>query len=235
MGTTTARPSPVYSPASDRPPAGRRRRSPLRLLGWGVVLALAAWFVVTNFARYVTLDPARFGPYWWARVAWLVPHMAGGLVALSLGPLQFWTAFRRRYARLHRWTGRAYAASIALGAAMAVVMISRTGFGWVYGAGLAGLATAWVGTTALAVVAIRRGNVQQHREWMTRSYVVTFAFVTFRLLADTLEAVGFGTFPERIAVASWSCWAVPLLVTELLLQGRKILAAPRRALPALPE
>ena len=236
MGTTTARPSTMYTPASDRPPEGKRRRLSVgAAVAWGAVLAVAAYFVVHNFARYVTLDATRWGPYWWPRVRWLVPHMAGGLLALVLGPLQFRTAFRRRHARLHRWSGRAYVASIALGAAMAAVLLSRTGFGWVYAAGLTGLATALVGTTALAVTAIRRGNVAQHREWMVRSYVVTFAFVSFRLVFDALGAAGVGTPPERLAFASWSCWAVPLLVTELVLQGRKVLGTPRRALPELPE
>jgi uncharacterized membrane protein len=236
METSTSRPNPVLSPESDASRrADRRRASAGRALVWSVALALAVYFVTKNFARYVTLDEAKYGAYWWARITWLLPHLTGGFLAIALGPIQFWSAFRRRYARLHRWVGRAYVASIALAATMAFVLISRTEFGWVYGSGLFGLACAWIGTTGLAVAAIRRGNVAQHREWMVRSYVVTFGFVTFRAVSDGLGAVGIGTVTERIAVASWSCWAVPLLVTELCLQGRKILATPRRPLPALPE
>jgi len=33
-----------------------------------------------------------------------------------------------------------------------------------------------------------------------------------------------GTPVEDLAAAAWACWAVPLLVTELVIQGRKILA-----------
>jgi hypothetical protein len=61
---------------------------------------------------------------------------------------------------------------------------------------------------------------------MIRSYVVTFAFVTFRLVWAAFHAAEVGTLPEQLAAASWSCWAVPLLFTEAILQGRKILAAP---------
>jgi hypothetical protein len=28
---------------------------------------------------------------------------------------------------------------------------------------------------------------------------------------------------DRIGIAAWFCWAVPLLVNEVVLQGRKIL------------
>jgi hypothetical protein len=77
-------------------------------------------------------------------------------------------------------------------------------------------------TTTLAVVAVRRGLIEQHREWMIRSYVVTFAFVVFRMLFGALQMTAIGTRTEQLAVSSWFCWAVPLLVTEAVLQGRKI-------------
>jgi hypothetical protein len=77
-------------------------------------------------------------------------------------------------------------------------------------------------TTTLAYVAIRRKRLNQHKEWMIRSYVVTFGFVSFRALLVTLQAARVGTEPEQLAISAWFCWAVPLLVTEAILQGRKI-------------
>jgi hypothetical protein len=94
----------------------------------------------------------------------------------------------------------------------------------VFGAGLAGLGVAWLSTTGLAFLAIKRTLIDQHKEWMIRSYVVTTAFVTFRILFLILESAGVGSLNERLAIASWFCWAVPLLLTEAWLQGRKILA-----------
>jgi hypothetical protein len=86
------------------------------------------------------------------------------------------------------------------------------------------LATAWVTTTTLAYLAIKRSLTDQHKEWMIRSYVVTFAFVTFRVVQPALAAAHIGTPPEQLAAAAWACWAVPLLITELVIQGRKVLA-----------
>jgi uncharacterized membrane protein len=237
MPEITVRPSPAYSPGSDAvPQSARRRLSAPRIVWWGAVVALAGYFVATKAPHYyLRFDAKSYGPFW-AYAGWLVAHITSGIVALLLGPLQFWTALRRRHARLHRWTGRVYVAAIAVGAVMAAVMLTRThAAGWVYRYGLAGLTMAWTGTTALALMAIRRGNVAQHREWMVRSYVVTFGFVTFRVVFDTLSASGFGTFQEWAAVSAWVCWALPLLVTEFILQGRKILMVPVRAIPPLPE
>ena len=96
---------------------------------------------------------------------------------------------------------------------------------WIRNLALAGLATAWIGTTGMAFLAIRRGLVEQHKEWMIRSYVVTFAFVGFRVIVPALSAAGVSR--DQGAIAAWACWAVPLLITELILQGRKILAVAR--------
>jgi len=115
-------------------------------------------------------------------------------------------------------------ASVGVSSLAAAYLVLHTDFGWVFGSGLAGLVLAWVTTTGLAYVAVRRHLYDQHREWMIRSYVVTTAFVTFRLLVDVLEAADVGTPLERISVASWFSWAIPLLVNEAVLQGRKLRA-----------
>ena len=52
----------------------------------------------------------------------------------------------------------------------------------------------------MAFVAIRRKNLVQHKQWMVRSYVVTFAFVSFRLASDLLEAGHILPDHERSAV-----------------------------------
>jgi hypothetical protein len=117
-----------------------------------------------------------------------------GAVALLSGPVQLWLGISDSQPTLHRRLGMVYVTSVVLGAGAAYYLAFNTGFGWVYGAGLVGLATAWVVTTGLAFTAIRRGLIEQHLEWMVRSYVVTFAFVVFRVLSWGLQAWNIGTF-----------------------------------------
>jgi hypothetical protein len=90
------------------------------------------------------------------------------------------------------------------------------------GIGLAGLALAWLLTAGLAYWAVRCKNFVQHREWMVRSYVVTIAFASFRLGYQVLVK-DFHTDPNSAGdVMSWASWALPLLITESVLQGNKI-------------
>lgn len=236
MRATIAPENPTYSSAPREPAQPvRPRLSVSRIAGWGLVVGSALYFAGRYALRYFHYDAATYGPFWWPRAQWLLPHVIAGLVALLLGPLQFLSAFRRRYARLHRWGGRAYLVGVAVGTIMAAGLVWRMPPGLAHAAGLGSLAVAWAATSGMALVAIRRGAIAQHREWMVRSYVVTFGFVTYRALVDVLKAGAIGAGADRAALASWSCWAIPLLVAELVLQGRKVLRTPRRALPLLPE
>jgi len=45
-------------------------------------------------------------------------------------------------------------------------------------------------------------------------------------LSKSSRFAGIGTLVERFNAASWFCGTIPLLVTEVILQGRKILKAP---------
>jgi len=182
---------------------------------------VAAAFFVSVALPYLALDPAMMARYASRRLAILI-HVAAGGAALLIGPVQLWLGVSGQTTAVHRRLGYTYVTSVAVGSAAAFYLAARTNLGWGFGAGITGLGVAWVVTTTLAVAAIRRGLIEQHREWMIRSYVVTFAFVTFRALWSMLDAAGIGTLQEQLAASSWFCWAVPLLVTETILQGRKI-------------
>jgi hypothetical protein len=203
------------------PPAIASHRGTAVALGLAGVVAII-FFSAAALPYFLssTYGPPEYAP----RRGWLLLHIAGGAVALFTGPLQLWLGLADRGMAWHRRMGKIYMAAVAVGAIGAFYLSIHTDFGWVFGAGLFGLATAWVLTTGLALVAIKRMLIDQHKEWMIRSYVVTFAFVVFRMIFPALQAAKIGTPFEELAVASWACWTIPLLVTEVVLQGRKILA-----------
>ena len=193
------------------------------LVGWLLVIGSLTYFVVKNVPRYFLLTPASYGAYFWPKVNWLFPHVASGLLAVIIGPLQFWPRIRRDYLPFHRLAGRLYVILVAIGACAAFGMTASIGKDdAAYALGLSGLAVAWITTTAMAFVAIRRKNLAQHKQWMVRSYVVTFAFVDFRLVSDLLAAGNVMNQHERGALLSWACWAVPLLVAEVVIQSKEV-------------
>jgi hypothetical protein len=196
------------------------RRGLVGLLSLVGLIALA--FTVAAGLPYFLNTTSRYSD----RRVWLLIHIAAGAVAILTGPMQLWLGLASRRMDIHRRLGFTYMTSVVVGSAAAFTLLAlrstpQPGFSF----GLAGLATAWLTTTGMAFLAIRRGLVEQHKEWMIRSYVVTFGFVAFRVIVPGLAAVGVST--DRGAIAAWGCWAVPLLATELILQGRKILAVAR--------
>src|ERR1051325_1925084 len=158
--------------------------------GAAAVLSLAAliglaFIGIAAVPYLLRMDEAQFKQYWPMR-GWLLLHISMGIVALRSGPVQIWLGLKDLYPKLHKNLGFVYMAAITLGAVAAYDLAFHTTGGVVFGSGLAALATAWLATTGMAFLAIQRHLYEQHKEWMIRSYVVTFAFVTFRALATVL-------------------------------------------------
>lgn len=224
---TIADPGTLISPKTRKTPflAGK-------VFASSAILAIAVAFVLRYVFRYYLhynqaafTDPLRGAANYWSMRGWLLMHMSGGILALLSGPWQFWTGFRARYARLHRWTGRLFLFGVAVGSVGAYRMAIGTTFGWAFGFSLLALATAWFTTSAMAYYAILKRRIQVHREWMVRAYVVTFAFVTFRVLNDFGPTSHLQPDSDRALVISWTSWALPLLITEVILQLRRMRAA----------
>lgn len=189
---------------------------------WIVAAVLVVVFFAHAATRFLVFTEASYRNLWVNRL-WLLPHFLGGSVALLCGLLQFWARLRSRHPHLHRWLGRTYLLAVAVGAASAFALSFRSVLGWQFGVAAFVMASAWVTTTAFAYLAIRGGQVKTHREWMLRSYVITFAFVTFRVMVVSPLFAGLGSVPERLAVLLWVSWTVPLLVTEIVLNGGNLL------------
>ena len=148
---------------------------------------------------------------------WLIGHVTGGLLVLSIGPLKFWTGFRNRYLKVERWMGRIYIVSILVATLCSTYLAWSTALAihWTWSVSLQGLTLAWIVTVLMAYRSIVKRRIQIHKEWMIRSYVVTFAFVTFQWLFDLRIVVMLGDFIERGPTVAWISWTIPLLITEV--------------------
>jgi uncharacterized membrane protein len=192
------------------------------VLAWAAILTLAVGFVLKYvFFYYRHYDAASFDTYW-PRRGWLLLHISGGMLALLMGPWQFWTGLRQKHLSIHRWTGRLFLTGVAMGAVGAVGLSVMSPYGWAFATGLMGLASAWLVTTGTAYYTIRKGMVALHKEWMIRAYVVTFAFVTFRVLSDYGPTSRLQPENDKAITIAWACWVVPLAITEMVFQLRRI-------------
>ena len=126
----------------------------------------------------------------------LIPHTLSGTIALLAGPIQFSTRFRQRHLQFHRVLGRIYVVCVFVGSFTGIALAAgRPGF-----PGTSMQAAAWMICTTAALIAARNRQIAVHRQWMARSYAVTFTFVSSRVLnlvpaywshlGDVLAAVG---------------------------------------------
>jgi uncharacterized membrane protein len=190
-----------------------------------VLLIPLFWFLRQKLHYYVDISADSYSGYFWPRRAAVIPHVFGGLVAITTGLVQIWLGLTNRIGALHRTLGKVYVAGVAVGSLGGFYMAFTIPPGApVYQAGLAMLCVAWVLTTGMALRAIRNRRIEQHREWMLRSYVVTFAFVTYRLgeslLRSFFDQPNVPGIDDIATLMSWACWAVPLLLAEPLIQWR---------------
>lgn len=197
------------------------------VLAWTGIIGIAVAFVVKYVLFYYRhYDAASFDVYWMRR-GWLFLHINGGTLALLTGPWQFWTGLRQKHLAIHRWTGRLFLAGVVMGVVGAVGLSVTSTYGWAFAVGLMGLASAWVVTTGMAYYSIRKGLVALHKEWMIRAYVVTFAFVFFRILSDYGPTSRLQPENDRSITIAWACWVVPLAVTEMIFQLKRVRVASR--------
>lgn len=196
-----------------------------------VIVVLSALGIFFGMAEVVPLfvwNEQAYGYYWPHRVP-LILHVVGGLVALLAGVFQLWSGLNRRAMGAHPVTGKLYVGGIVIGTAGAIVLsFTSAVYGFAWGVALFVLAIAWITVTGIAVHCIRRRNVRAHQEWMTRSYILTFAFVTFRIFLDYLpyEALWNISRADMANAIIWPVWVVPLIGYQIYLQYRRIRASP---------
>ena len=85
----------------------------------------------------------------------------------------------------------------------------------------------WLGTTGYGIQLARMGNIAAHREWMIRSFALTAAALTLRLLLGGFMALGYD-YHEVSHILAWACWVPNLLIAEWLVvrcKRRRIAAA----------
>ena len=196
---------------------------PIKAAALAVVVLVAFGFVIKYVLHYYfNYNAGAFADFWpQPRRSGILLHISAGTVALLLGPWQFSRRLRQRHLQWHRVIGRSYLIAVLL-AATGAFLLAFTTRPWAWQFGLFGLALAWVSTSGMAYYAIKRRQIQLHREWMVRSYVVTFAFVTFRLFDDMGPTSHLMPEMDRALTFIWACWALPLLVTEVVLQLRRM-------------
>jgi uncharacterized membrane protein len=106
-----------------------------------------------------------------------------GVIAMFSGPFQFSARLRKHSPQLHRTLGKIYVISVAIGALLAtyIDLTVDVHASWMVNIGFLSHPFAWGLTAVIAYRTAVTRNFNVHRQWMIRSYLITFTFVLVRL------------------------------------------------------
>jgi uncharacterized membrane protein len=171
-------------------------------------------------------DPVwqHYHPFRW----WLLPHGLAGACAIFLGPLQFSDRLRARYTKMHRVIGRIYIFGAMVVAPLGTYIQyyeERMGMTRSFTMAAAVDAALLMITTGIAFAFILQGKVQQHRQWMTRSFAVALIFLEVRVIIGLTGWERLG--PHVVETVVWCCVGFSVLVGDIVLQVQEALRTRR--------
>jgi len=171
------------------------------------------------------LDAHSFLRQRYAPIPWLMlAHGIPGALALFLAFFQFSTRFRQRHLQLHRVMGRVYVACALISAPVAIAVAVALPVPTLLMASVI-QAFGWLVTIATALYCVRTGRIQQHREWMMRSYPFAAVFVVVRVILSIPAIQRMG--PLGIANVVWSVIAVACFLPSFVIAWQQLAATPR--------
>jgi uncharacterized membrane protein len=207
-----------------------------------VPYALIALVVVPGIAGSLRLVELAGGPHVLpanprlsASPAPVIVHIICAIAYAVLGAFQFSAGFRRRRPGWHRVAGRVI---VLLGMAVALSALWMTQFyprqpgtgelsymfRLAFGSGMAA-------SIVLGFAAIRHGEVNRHRAWMTRAYALALGAGTQVVTLGIGGAVfGAGTLAKDLSLGA--AWVINLSVAEYVIRRRSNRRAPSaRSMP----
>lgn len=196
----------------------------LKGISWFMMTLLASFlFVIT--AEYLTFQPdinflivkqdLIFDTIW--RPTFYL-HVISGMAVILIGPFQFIKKFRNNNLILHRLLGKIYAYGILLIAApTGLIMAFYAEGGTPSTIAFLIMSAGWFYTTIMAVVRVKQKKIKEHQKWMYRSYALSFAAVTLRLLVPTMSYWTDLGDEFIIVSTAWLSWMINLIVIEIFI------------------
>jgi hypothetical protein len=174
---------------------------------------LVVHYIVRDVFPLLVVDASVYGPYWSQRYVFIA-HTFSGSLALLVGPLQFLPTLRRGYAWLHRWLGLVYLLAVFSASCSAFVLALRSTAPWTVTTALFAANVAWVVGVAIVFFTSKKDTVL-HAQWATRTYLLTFGFISFRLLRDFPYFPANASEEARTTTAIWLAWILPWFAAEV--------------------
>ncbi|MBT2655618.1 DUF2306 domain-containing protein [Bacillus sp. ISL-18] len=150
----------------------------------GLFMIYIFWMFLLNGVEHAPMVKGKMEDQNFSVSTWkwfFYPHILLGTISLAIGPFQL-TKLSQKKRHLHKLLGKVYAVAIFINILMVPYLtLSATGG---KGSTIAFLILDlfWLWTTSMGVLKAAQRKILAHKEWILRSYAITWVFVTFRVV-----------------------------------------------------
>lgn len=157
-------------------------------------------------------------------------HILPAALFMLLAPLQFSRSIRARHIRVHRWSGRLLVAlAIPIGLSGFFFGLFMPFSGVVEASAIGFFGGLFLFAVTQAFIAIRRGDIARHREWMIRMLGVALGVSTVRLVGIALALLTREGPQVWFGLSVWLGFALTLAAAELWIRGTRPRSVPELA------
>lgn len=189
-----------------------------------VVVVFAAIRIVTDLPWVVAGDSPDPDSFEVRYVSFPIPaylHIIPGVVYLVGACFQLSRRFRTRHLRLHRRMGRVVLGAGIVSGVFALVFGAPLSYGGVWqSVATVVFSSYFLIALALALRAILRRDVTNHRRWMIRAFALGLAVGTIRLWIGLFVGLGVLSTRDSFAPAFWLAFLLHAIAAELWLRWR---------------
>jgi uncharacterized membrane protein len=149
-------------------------------------------------------------------------HVYSAIFSLLAGFTQFNSKLLKNYPVIHKTIGKLYFLTVLFLAAPSGFFIGLSANGGFYSkVSFVTLSLLWFYFTLQGFLKIKSKNIQQHREFMLRSFAMAFSAITLRLWKVILVYLFQPSPMDLYQIVSWLGWIPNLLLIELYIFKQK--------------
>ncbi len=145
-------------------------------------------------------------------------HVYTSMLTLLAGFTQFSSTILRKFPSIHRTTGWIYIITILLfSGPSGLIMGYHANGGPSSQIAFCLLSGFWMYFTAMALIAIRKKDINAHRRFMIRSFALTLSALTLRLWKYAIVGVFEPRPMDVYRIVAWLGWVLNLIIAEIII------------------
>lgn len=143
-------------------------------------------------------------------------HLVTGIIIYLFGPLQFVPRIRRQWPRIHKWSGYIFFVTVIAAGITGIFM------GFLFPVGKTSETSSsllfsiiMIYCAIRAIVMILNKNVELHRQWMIRSYMIAIGPATMHAIIPLFIQLGGKDIGEALSLSLWIGFTLQLIMAEV--------------------